>query len=319
MHLDVTADSYGYYPRTMVRLSDIANYSLDKIPVAVAALGLRVVWGPAELTKDDEPYSRMFVCMRAQPNEYTVVIRGTDPLSWEAWWDEDFAIGKTEPFNQLAPHAPANALVSQGTFNGINDLLSLEDPRTGVGVVPFLQGAKPQSLYVTGHSLGGTLTPPMFALLNDHLYGGGHVTNMALWSFAGLTPGDAGFNSYFNGLGNPAFPFRLHNTLDVAPFCWWSLDGVRTIYSGSGLDWGEPESGAITALFAEGALHRYAQPQGDQALPGVFSTSGIDPYVWALQAAYQHQTSTYIKLVDAMYPSPQELQVQAKGKVGASV
>ena len=295
--------SYNYYPRTMIRLCDISYRDMSSIPGAVKDLGLKVVWGPAEAVSSwGISYSLMFVAMRSEPEEYTVVIRGTNMYSWESWTKQDFDIGKTAPFNKLAPHAPANALISEGTFNGMNDLIGLNDPTTGKGVLDFLKNAKPRYLYVTGHSLGGTLTPPMFAYLNDWLYGGGYVSNMALWSFAGLTPGDSGFNNYFNSLSNPELPFRLHNTLDIAPFCWWSLDHIKNIYAPYGLSWGWPEDDVINYLFNEAKGKEYAQPKGDKALPGKFDTSIIDEYLWVAQAMHQHHTGTYKTLVDAAYP-----------------
>lgn len=295
--------NYNYYPRTMIRLCEISYQDMSSIPGAVKDLGLKVVWGPAEKVSSwGIPYSLMFVAMRSEPEEYIVVIRGTNMYSWESWTKQDFDIGTTKPFNQLAPHAPANARISQGTLNGMNDLLELSDPTTYKGVLDFLKGAKPRYLYVTGHSLGGTLTPPMFAYLNDWLYGGGYVSNMALWSFAGLTPGDGGFNSYFNSLFNPEFQWRLHNTLDIAPFCWWSLDNIKNIYVPHDLSWGWPEDDVIGDLFKKAAGKGYAQPKGDKALPGKFDTSIFDEYLWTAQAMHQHHTTTYKKLVDAAYP-----------------
>ena len=301
--LETLANNYNYYPRTMIRLCEISYDDLSLIPGEVQQLGWNVVWGPAELVSSwDISYSLAYVCARSQPNEYTMVIRGTNMDSWDSWVKEDFAISTKVPFNRLAPHAPASALISQGTSNGMNDLLKLTDPISGQGLVDFLRGAGPSYLYVTGHSLGGTLTPPMFAYLNDVLYGGGHVHNMALWSFAGLTPGDAGFNNYFNSLGNPEFPFRIHNPLDIAPFCWWSLQNIKNIYVPYGLSYGFPEDDLFSDLFADAAGKGYAQPLGDQVLPAQFNYSIIDEFVWIAQAMYQHHSTTYQTLVDQTYP-----------------
>lgn len=306
-NLKPLADNYNYYPQTTIRLCEISYQDMSSIPGAIANLGLELVWGPAELVSSwDISYSLMYVCKRSPLNEYFVVIRGTNMYSWESWTQQDFAIGNTQPFNQLAPHAPADALISQGTFNGMTDLLSLTDPNTGQGVVQFLSGANPPYLYVTGHSLGGTLTPPLFAYLNDVLYGGGFVHNMALWSFAGLTPGDGGFNTYFNSLFNPEFQWRLHNTLDIAPFGWWSLTDIQNIYQPYDLSWGPPEDDFIEDLFAQAAGIGYAQPVGDQALPGAFDYNIIDEYLWTAQAMHQHHSSTYQTLVDQAYPQTLE-------------
>jgi hypothetical protein len=286
----------------MIRFCEISYDDLSSIAPAVQKLGWKVVWGPAELVDFfGVSYSLAYICQRDNPAEYTVVIRGTNMLSWESWMKEDFAIGTTRPFNEIAPHAPANALISHGTYRGTKDLLKLTSGN--LGIVDFLRSAKPVHLYVTGHSLGGTLTPPMFAYLNDVLYGGGYVHNMALWSFAGLTPGDVNFNAYFNSLFNPQFAFRIHNTLDIAPFCWWSRDSVKNIYHPYKLSWGFPEDDFLDDLFDRAKGKGYAQPVGDQVLLGDFNHGIIDSDFWTGQAMFQHHTTTYKKLVDKAYPA----------------
>lgn len=300
--LQPLANNYNYYPRTMIRFCEISYDDTNAIKTEVQNLGWTVAWGPAELRDFfGVSYSLAFICQRNNADEYTVVIRGTNMLSWDSWVKEDFAIGTTRPFNELAPHAPPNALISHGTYRGTNDLLKLRS--ANLGIVDFLRARKPIYLYVTGHSLGGTLTPTMFAYLNDVLYGGGYVTNMAMWSFAGLTPGDVNFNAYLNSLSNPQFPFRLHNTLDVAPFCWWSRDSIKNVYQPYGLSWGFPEDDFWDDLFTRAKGKRYAQQVGDQVLLGQFNKGIIDRHLWTAQAMYQHHSTTYRQLVDAAYPA----------------
>ncbi|MCB0279742.1 MAG: hypothetical protein KDD94_09585, partial [Calditrichaeota bacterium] len=233
----------------------------------------------------------------------------TNPDSLTSWLQEDFKIGSSRPFGSLPgnpPGVPPDATISLGTYNGMTDLLSLRDPQSNLAAVDFLKQVKPRYLYVTGHSLGGTLTPPLFAYLNAMLYGGSTITNMALWSFAGLTPGGSGFNNYFNKLipNNQGFLWRLHNTLDVAPFLWYSLEDVKKIYDFSPyfLKWGVIERGALEYLFGEAAKSGidYSQPQAGQALQGQFDTAYSD--TWALQGMHQHSSITYQQLVNALYP-----------------
>jgi len=300
---DLPVGNYNYYPWTLVKLNDISNSKTEEIPAQVAGLGLEVVWGPAELKSPLGPsYSLMYACKNHETNEFTLVIRGTEVDSLIAWFSEDFAIHRTQPFSLLAPHAPADALISQGTYNGMRDLLSLKDPATGIGVVEFLQNAQPGFIYVTGHSLGGTLTPPMFAYLNDIFYGSKPINNMAMWSFAGLTPGDAGFNAYLKSLYNPDFSWRFFNTIDIAPNCWWSLSNIENIYVPFGLTWGFPEDDVIKELFKESESVGYVQPDGGIALEGKFNTGFIDDHIWGAQAVYQHVAPTYVEMVQAAFP-----------------
>lgn len=202
---------------------------------------------------------------------------------------------------------PADALIAQGSFNGMTDLLKLHDPRTGASMLQFLQTLQPRYLYVTGHSLGGTLTPTLFAYLNAMLYGAGPVTNMALWSFAGLTAGGTGFNAYFNSIlpNDQGFLWRIQNSLDVAPLCWWSYPGIQQIYVPYDLHWDCIDKDAVEDLFADAAKARigYAHPQPGLVLPGAFDDSILDGDIWALQALHQHHPATYQALVKTRYPN----------------
>jgi hypothetical protein len=114
-NLETLASNYNYYPRTMISFCSISYNSLSSIPGEVKKLGWDVVWGPAELVSSlDVSYSLAYICRRQQLNvapEYTVVIRGTNMMSWDSWVKEDFAIGTTRPFRELARRAPANALI----------------------------------------------------------------------------------------------------------------------------------------------------------------------------------------------------------------
>jgi hypothetical protein len=296
-------NNYNYYPRTMVSLCVASYADISNIAQEVAQLGLNVAWGPAQLVSDwGIPYSLMYVAVNQAKDEYTVVIRGTDPLSLTSWIKEDFEIGTTIPFNQVVPNAPANAVISKATFDGLSDLLSLKDPKTNQSVTAFLAVTKPMYLFVTGHSLGGTLTPPLVAYLNYQLYGGNYVSNMAFWSFAGLTSGNNFFASYFNSLFNSEFPWRLHNPLDVAPFCFYAENNLDNIYDAYGLPWSSLKIEArtlIDGLFILAQGKNYSQPVGDQVLPVAFNTALPD---WAKQAEYQHHITTYQNLVNQIYP-----------------
>lgn len=306
----VGSSSYNYYPNTAVELCVASYQDTSAIaPCVSAKTDLSVVWGPAEcLSKiTGIPYSLMFVAAKASTGEYFVVIRGTDFLSLATWLLQDFDVAISQPLSKLsgAPSSiPTTARVSQGTFNGVSDLLDLHDPSTGQSLVSFLQQAKPRNVYVTGHSLGGTLTPPMFAYLNAVLYAGSSTSPMALWSFAGLTPGGTGFNQYFNSLipNNRGFLWRIQNSLDIAPLMWWSFTGVENIY-GSRLPWSFLECDPITDLFndASKANIGYAQPQPGLLLTGTFDHSIIDANLWAAQALHQHHSGTYKGLVNAKY------------------
>lgn len=292
--------NYGHYARLMVALAVIAyNDPISSIPEQVEPLGVQVVWGPAEIGDGlGVSYTRAFITRDSTGSEYTVVIRGTNPLSLLSWTLEDFDVGTAVPFNTVAPTAPAGAMISRGTYNGVAYLAELRDPRTGQTIVQYLQQVQPPKLLVTGHSLGGTLTPPMFAYLNQALYGGRYTENMAPFSFAGLSPGNAAFNTYFNGLFDARLRWRFHNTLDIAPYMWASLDSLQHVYTPFNLSWGWPESDWLTRKFSEAARIGYAQPAGGCALQGQFDSTVVAEHMWTAQAAHQHHGSTYQQLVN---------------------
>lgn len=304
--------NYDYYPNTALQLSAISYDGLHEIPIEVSSTtGLTVVWGPRELRAwDGISYSLAFIAGDASTGEYFAVIRGTNFESLGSWLKQDFDLDKAMPFGELPggpPKVPADALISKGTFNGMSDLLRLRDPDRGnTSMLECLEALKPRYLYVTGHSLGGTLTPALFAYFNAMLYGGGPVHNMALWSFAGLTAGGTGFNRYFNALlpNDQGFEWRIHNSLDIAPQCWCSFASLQQLYAPYGLHWDFVEKDLIADLFHDAAKAGigYAHPQPGALLPGTFDKDFPDREVWGGQALHQHHPSTYQSLVAARYP-----------------
>ena len=315
---DNIGQNYNYYPTTAIELCVISYEDIGDITTTVSQYtNLRVVWGPARLvSREGVPYSLMYVANNATTGEYFAVIRGTKFDSLTSWLTEDFDVGSVQPFGTLPPgnlpRVPPDALISQGTFNGMKDLIELVDPTTGQSVVSFLNGQKANGalkyLYVTGHSLGGTLTSPLYAYLNAELYGGNTVTNMALWSFAGLTPGGTGYNTYLNSLipHDQDFLWRIQNSLDIAPFFWYSISNIENIYifGDHDLKWSDLEKDPIEALFAlaDSAPIKYSQPQAGKLIQGDFDKRFWDEHSWALQAMHQHHPSTYKILVNSAYP-----------------
>ena len=291
-------------PTTMMNLSAIAYRKAKDIAGAVTNYDadLSVVWGPAwKSTLFGNPYSLAFVARCESTGALTVVIRGTNPTSLSAWLGEDVDIDEACPFSEFAPDVPPDAKISNGIANALRYAME-QTPESGyaqegLNLLEYLQGVEElQSLTVTGHSLGGTLTPVLYAWLHGQLLapGGNGSLKMDLMSFAGLTAGNQAFVDYLDTLisGTPAW--RVVNPLDVAPRAFVSADDMKNIYVADGIECGRFEAQVIDHLFSVAAIP-YVQPtEGELRLP-----EAIDPSEssWAGQATHQHHTSTYLSLV----------------------
>jgi hypothetical protein len=281
----------------MMQLSHIAYSDAQEIPRLVTQLDpdLSVVWGPAWKSSGvGTPYGLAFIVRSTATGAATVVIRGTDAWSLEAWFEQDFAIDSTVPFSSFDGGAPAEALLSKGAATGLAVLLDLVPNHRApqVDMVSFLR-SQPElkTLAVTGHSLGGTLTGPLFAALHAALAGLQRPPRMDLMSFAGLSPGNGIFADYLNTL-TPSDDWRVENPLDIAPLLFAKLEPVLEVYGNykpSLLD-----VGVLLGLFAVAATD-YVQPG---PMPTVLPAVPQRKASWLDQVVYQHHSSTYLRLVE---------------------
>lgn len=281
----------------MMQLSHIAYSDEHEIPGLVTQLDpdLQVVWGPAWRSASvGTPYGLAFIVRSAATGANTVVIRGTDAWSLEAWFEEDFAIDSTAPFSRFDEGAPADALLSTGAAAGLAVLLDLVPNHRSpqVDMVSFLKGQQELgTLAVTGHSLGGTLTGPLFAALHAALAALEHPPEMDLMAFAGLTPGNGAFADYLNSL-TPSDGWRVENPLDIAPLLFADIEPVLKVYGTS-----KPsllDVGVLLGLFAVAATD-YVQPgPSPTVLPAVPQRKAS----WLDRVVYQHHSSTYLSLVE---------------------
>lgn len=272
-----------------------------QIDNAVSAQGWEVVWGPAWHYPDmvSESDACMFIAKAKQEQKMMVVIRGTNPYSLSSWFSQDFDTGVMESIRDLDPAAPENATIARGTHIGTRILLNeLPDPVTKKSAGEFLDSLspKPSIIYITGHSLGATITPPYFLYLNYLLNAGknGDQSTLVPLSFAGLTPGGKNFNRYFEQMLDGIPYFRFVNSLDIAPFCWWSKQGVLTIYDheGCGPFYGRPDI-IIDELF-NGIEGKYEEIKDKFLLSGRCEHSYE---LWETEALHQHHVATYLSLI----------------------
>ena len=282
----------------MMKLCALAHSKVKVLANQVSAYDsdLSVVWGPGIKSRAlGIPYCSAFIAKSASTGNYTVAIRGTAILSGKAWVQEDFDIGETVPFSSFVPSAPPAALLSKGTANGLDYLLDLVPAPGCAGqgtMLEFLRSQKDlESLAVTGHSLGGTLTGPLFAKLKAEL---GTELSMDLMSFAALTPGNQAFADHLDSL-TPRTGWRVVNPLDAAPHFFSSREAVLDIYSEEKIVPGPLETALVTKRFGVAAT-TFVQPGGPASvLPRVFHRKAI---TWALQLVSQHRFTAYLELVE---------------------
>jgi len=275
-----------------------------------------VVWGPAvyELPTSDRPDNVMYVAQRTDlPGipQLVVAIAGTNPYSFLDWIVEDFLVRTQVPWLSGGLIHAAECRISLGTFIGLSVLQTLMpgsgQPGAGTTLKSFLAGqtGAPISIAVSGHSLGGALSPTLALWLHEtrsHWDPNGNAT-LSVLPAAGPTAGNAAFAAYSDTqIG--ASVTRVHNPLDIVPLAWntGSLLTIPTLYA----PLIEPDS-LLTAFddlaLAISAGGGYTQINASApALPGsAVNASLINPGHSAfenffVQAGYQH-VDAYLELM----------------------
>ena len=121
-----------------------------------------------------------------------------------------------------------------------------DDPDEGIGLLELLGNLAEEhgdklELFVTGHSKGGALAPVLSLFLSDtqtnripvpdhYRWNPGSDAKIKCYAFAGPTPGNSDFASYFNKQLGRNF-YRYSNELDMACHAWTSdFRKVATIF-----------------------------------------------------------------------------------------
>lgn len=246
-----------------------------------------LVWGPMVF---QAPHSTvadnaMYVAQSvSNPREYVVAISGTNPISAYGWVVEDAKLIPMVDWPYNTGSSVATGKISSGTNTGMTVLMSqLQD--NGKTLSQFLgdqiSGSRnPLSVTVTGHSLGGALSPAVaLALLDTQGTEPGWdpkgKSKIAVQPSAGPTPGNDVWRNYYDGRLGSATD-RLWNKIDVVPHAWQlsMLDQIPTLYVPK-----IPASGLVEKLVKLAELN--SKLAGDmqqicpntKGLPGVVDTS----------------------------------------------
>ncbi len=274
------------------------------------------VWGPCVFQPRDEGTiaNLMYVAKSSQPGkpQYVVSIAGTYPTSLYAW-GEDFAVGKQVAWNTANPPVTTNAMIAKGTNQGFKNLKNMKyvgSSGVAQSLDKFLKNeikTKGAKVIITGHSLGGTITPTVASWLKNtqSSWDPNGLSMLSFYTFAGVTSGNTDFANYvtksqFEGMVN-----RVWNSKDLAPviFNEEAMKSIPTLYEPN-----IPQTLGIDAFYgllkALANGNDYLQVQDDaKPLNGKFNkraSIGLVPLVrYAKQVQYQH-IEGYFALLNTM-------------------
>jgi hypothetical protein len=268
----------------------IAEYLSAAVPTA----DWKVIWMPEV---DAAPPNFMFLATDDAGN-YVVAIRGTYPNPFsEAYWDDG---SQSSPFGDMAdwPGAPG-AKIGGGTQTGLNNLLAMKDIG-GRTIMDTIAALPAQShITVTGHSLGGTLTPVLALSLIE----ADPSREIYATSFAGMTPGNSSFAALFgDGTALSGRVRRVYNTLDTVGYGWDQVYATHDFYQPA------PEGGAIVSallLATEARLklggYDYTAVGSPVPLTGKVKppTISCELVAYVIENLHQHVPDTYLELLGA--------------------
>ncbi len=287
--------------------------AINKLPKPCS--NWKVVWGPHYTLADLNfaASNTMFVAQQQDDGGnplpvYVVAVAGTNANSLYDLLHEDLDIDSTEW--KLAGNGPSVLKVTTGDRDGLKNLLGMQWPFNDIrGFLASIQ--KPDvTLWFTGHSLGGALSPMlMLALMDPHSALDTKKTQLSLWkqvnllATAGPSIGNQAFVDYFRKLfsASNATTTFVWNANDVVPHSWASssmqaLTSPKNIY---GLTFA-PDS-KLAAMIAKqqdnAAQHAYVQFQPTPAFECAlqpYTNSMKSPESWnpdsefVAQLGYQH-------------------------------
>lgn len=226
--------AYGGFYKTSTGNTEIAK----ALRLFESVIGdQELVWGPAVHKSGIFQDALMFVVYSRNEigPEYTVVIRGTNPVSLKTWIFQDLMVHKLVDWNN-GDDLVSGRKISQGTSTGLTILKQLKPPEGFPGenrtALEFLTEAActsstPLTVTLTGHSLGAALAPVYGLYLKENLT----ATNVQLqmYTYASPSIGNQPFADYINTVFNGC-SFRYTNPLDVVTNVWNQNDVKKIMF-----------------------------------------------------------------------------------------
>jgi len=237
--------------------------------------GWPITWGPV-LSDDFERTFMMYVAGHSHLNEFAVVIRGTDPKSIEGWLtDLDVTL--------VAPPYGSGLSIAKGANDAIETLNGMTSgSQTLVQYLSSLPGSP--TIYVTGHSFGGTLATAYAPWLVAQ-----GVASPQVVTFAAPSAGNGAFVTYLTA--NVQSVTSYINTLDVVPNFWAALLNVEQYYASPG------PACPIDGLLKDWAKKIVGYEQAGVQVSRTGTLQSNDD--WLAEVGYQHDHNTYATLLGA--------------------
>ena len=269
--------------------------------------GWQVIWEGTELEGN-------FAFVASNGKDVGLAIRGSlIDFNWSAfqnWIYQDLQVVSQNKW--LYTLVPANAKISQGTYEGWTNLCKMKDKSTGRDLLELLRKElnNDSHLLITGHSLGGNLATVYASYLFQELKKAGVEINVV--SFGAPAAGNEGFAGDFN----KKFPscIRVENANDIVPKFPLSsgISSLGGLYNDS-LSAGKIHVGykdlsvslstvftlintSLGVLELTGTLSPYQQTGGVGKkinFPLSGKNNGTDILNWMAEAAYQHRIENY--------------------------
>lgn len=271
----------------------------------------QLAWGPKVYQRKgpkiiDVADNSMYVAQNlSQPSQFVVAISGTNPISLFGWLIEDIDISPPVAW----PYGERDSItgsITNGTNIGMKALLNdMKDNDLTLFKYLASQVSRndlPLSVTVTGHSLGGALSPVTALALLDSQgvpldepngWDPESKSKISVTPSAGPTPGDEVWQEYYDSkLG--LHTDRIWNSIDIVPHAWQicMLSKIPAIYTPT-----IPPPGDISTLVC-GAINKschFQEKNGGKSLvqirPNVPGLCGkVDPTKknFLAQALHQH-------------------------------
>ena len=255
-------------------------------------------WIPTWIAQSsDDPITFAFLAWSRSTGRHVLAIRGTypDPFG-RAYWDD----GNLDvPFGRMREWPGSRipgARVSQGAWTAFQYLMALTNGYTTLEQ-ELRRLPRDTELYVTGHSLGGTLAPMVALWLSEQ---DSRVAATVL-AFAGMTPGNRQFARLFDaGSCLSGRVWRYNNTLDTVGYGWDRVWKTRNFYAPG------PRGGwLVTLLLALTSIrlipYGFASFGQEIVIPGKLLGTAVDRglIAYVLENLSQHLPGTYLALLGA--------------------